>query len=69
MGVVITAVIGPIIVDRCRAGSAKLELPQPSLIAQRADEAVTLIQSEITDLQNRVGRLESLQMAGGHGKR
>jgi hypothetical protein len=27
-----------------------------------------LIQHEITDLQNRVGRLEVLQMAGAHGQ-
>lgn len=39
------------------------------MIARRADEAVALIQSEITDLQQRVGRLEALQMAGSHGQR
>jgi hypothetical protein len=68
IGVVITALVGPIIVDRRRSGSAGSELSDPAVIAQRADEAVALIQHEITDLQNRVGRLESLQMAGAHGQ-
>jgi hypothetical protein len=68
VGVVITALIGPIIVDRRRSGWAGLESAEPAMIAQRADEAVALIQHEITDLQNRVGRLETLQMAGAHGQ-
>ena len=68
VGVVITALIGPIIVDRRRSGWAGPESAEPAMIAQRADEAVALIQHEITDLQNRVGRLETLQMAGAHGQ-
>lgn len=68
VGVVITALIGPIIVDRRRSGWAGSESAEPAVIAQRADEAVALIQQEITDLQNRVGRLEALQMAGAHGQ-
>ncbi len=68
IGVVITALIGPIIVDRRRSGWAGSESSEPAVIAQRADEAVALIQHEITDLQNRVGRLEALQMAGAHGQ-
>jgi hypothetical protein len=68
VGVVITALIGPIIVDRRRSGWAGPESAVPAMIAQRADEAVALIQHEITDLQNRVGRLETLQMAGAHGQ-
>lgn len=68
VGVLITAVVGPIIVDRRRARLRIAESPEPTAIARRADEAVTLIQSEITDLQLRVGRLETLQMAGTHGQ-
>jgi hypothetical protein len=68
VGVVITALIGPIIVDRRRPGWAGSESSEPAMIAQRADEAVALIQHEITDLQNRVGRLEVLQIAGAHGQ-
>jgi hypothetical protein len=71
VGVVITAVIGPIIVDRRRSTWAGPESPEPAMIARRADEAVALIQSEIIDLQSRVGRLEALQMqmAGAHDQR
>lgn len=68
VGVVITAMVGPIVVDRRRSGLVGAESPEPAVIARRADEAVVLIQSEITDLQNRVGRLEALQMAGSHGQ-
>lgn len=68
VGVVITALIGPIIVDRRRSSWSGLKSAEPAAIAQRADEAVLLIQHEITDLQNRVGRLETLQMAGAHGQ-
>lgn len=69
LGVVITAVVGPIVVDRRRSRRAAPESPDPAAIAQRADDAVMIIQHEISDLQNRVGRLEALQMAGtdGHG--
>lgn len=68
VGVVVTAMIGPIFVDRRRSAWVGTESPDPAVISRRADEAVTLIQSEITDLQNRVGRLEALQMAGSHGR-
>ncbi|MGH3694829.1 MAG: hypothetical protein ACRDRX_12725 [Pseudonocardiaceae bacterium] len=69
VGVLITALVGPIVVDRRRSGWAGFESSEPTVIAQRADEAVALIQQEITDLQNRVGRLETLQLAGAHGQR
>lgn len=69
VGVLITAVVGPIVVDRRRVRLGTAESPEPTVIARRANEAVTLIQSEITDLQFRVGRLEALQMAGAHGQR
>jgi hypothetical protein len=69
VGIVITAMVGPIIVERRKPGRTILESPEPAAIAQRAGDAVALIQSEITDLQNRVGRLEALQMAGAHGQR
>ena len=68
-GVVITALVGPIFVERRRSASAGPKSPEPAMIARRADEAVTLIQSEIIDLQNRVGRLEALQMVGIHDQR
>jgi hypothetical protein len=68
-GVLITALVGPIVVDRRRSVWTGSESSEPTVIAQRANEAVSLIQHEITDLQNRVGRLEALQMAGAHGQR
>ena len=64
LGVVITAVVGTIVVDRRRSRRAEPEAPDTAVIAQRADDAVMIIQHEISDLQNRVGRLEALQMAG-----
>lgn len=69
VGVLITAMVGPIVVDRRRLRHDPQDSPEPAVIAQRADEAVTLIQSEINDLQHRVGRLEALQMAGSDGQR
>jgi hypothetical protein len=64
MGVVITAVVGPIVVDRRRSRRAVSESSGAAVIAKRADDAVMIIQHEISDLQHRVGRLEALQMAG-----
>jgi hypothetical protein len=69
LGVVITAVVGPIVVDRRRSRRAVPESPDAAVIAQRADDAVMIIQHEISDLQNRVGRLEALQMAGTDAQR
>lgn len=69
VGIVITAMVGPIVVERRKSVRTSPESAEPSVIAQRAGDAVTLIQSEITDLQNRVGRLEALQMAGSNGQR
>jgi hypothetical protein len=65
-GVVVTAVVGPMLVERRKSDRVAFEAPEPAVIAQRASDAVALIQSEITDLQQRVGRLEALQMAGAH---
>lgn len=67
LGVVITAVIGPMMVDCRRTRRGAPEVPDVSAIAQRADDAVMIIQHEINDLQYRVGRLEALQMAGTDG--
>jgi hypothetical protein len=67
-GIVVTAVVGPMVVEHRRSGRSTGELPEPTVIAQRASDAVGLIQSEITDLQNRVGRLEALQMAVAHDR-
>lgn len=69
LGVVITAVVGPVVVDRRRSDPALPKSPDAAVIAQRADDAVMIIQHEIGDLQNRVGRLEALQMAGTDGHR
>lgn len=68
-GVVVTAVVGPMLVERRKSDRDTFEAPEPARIAQRASDAVVLIQSEITDLQHRVGRLESLQMAGARVER
>lgn len=68
-GVVITAVIGPIFVDRRRSGSGGAKSPESAVITRLADGAVALIQSEITDLQMRIRRLEAQQMAGTHDHR
>ena len=64
LGVVITAVVGPVVVDRRKSRPALLKTLDAAVIAQRSDVAVMIIQHEISDLQNRVGRLEALQMAG-----
>ena len=64
LGVVITAVVGPVMVDRRKSRPALPKSPDAAVIAQRADDAVMIIQHEISDLQNRVGRREALQMAG-----
>jgi hypothetical protein len=64
LGVVITAVVGPVVVDRRSSRPALPKWPDAAMIAQRADDAVLIIQHEISDLQNRVGRLEALQMVG-----
>ena len=69
LGVVITAVVGPVVVDRRKLGPALPDSPEAAAIAQRADDAVMILQHEIGDLQNRVGRLEALQMAGTDGHR
>jgi hypothetical protein len=68
LGVVITAVVGPIMVDRRKTRGGFPEAPDAAVIAQRADDAVMIIQHEISDLQHRVGRLEALQMAGTDGQ-
>lgn len=69
LGVVITAVVGPVVVDRRKLRPAMPNAPSAAAIAQRADDAVMIIQHEISDLQHRVGRLEALQMAGTDGHR
>lgn len=69
VGVVITAMVGPILVERRKAARFTPAQLDPVAIGRQAGDAVALIQSEITDLQNRVGRLEALQMAGANGQR
>ena len=64
VGVVITAVVGPIMVDRRRSHRGASESSEVAVIAQRADDAVMIIEHEISDLQHRVGRLEALRMVG-----
>jgi hypothetical protein len=69
VGVVITAVVGPIVVDRRRSHRVVSESSEVAVIAQRADDAVMIIQHEISDLQRRVGRLEALRMVGFDAQR
>ena len=69
VGVVITAVVGPIMVDRRRSHRGASESSEVAVIAQRADDAVMIIQHEISDLQRRVGRLEALRMVGFDAQR
>jgi hypothetical protein len=69
VGVVITAVVGPIVVDRRRSHHAASGSSEVAVITQRADDAVMIIQHEIRDLQHRVGRLEALQMVGFDAQR
>ncbi|MDQ5855914.1 MAG: hypothetical protein M3302_06325 [Actinomycetota bacterium] len=65
----VTAVVGPVIVERIKSGRPNFVPPTPMVIAQQASDAVTLIQSAIADLQARVGRLEVLQMRESHDQR
>jgi tellurite resistance protein TehA-like permease len=69
IGIVVTAVVGPVIVERFKSGRPNFVPPTPMVIAQQASDAVTLIQSAIADLQARVGRLEVLQMRESHDQR
>lgn len=69
IGIVVTAVVGPVIVERIKTGRPNFVPPTPMVIAQQASDAVTLIQSAIADLQARVGRLEVLQMRESHDQR
>jgi hypothetical protein len=69
IGIVVTAVVGPVIVERIKSGRPTFVPPTPTVIAQQASDAVALIQSAIADLQARVGRLEVLQMRESHDQR
>lgn len=69
VGVIVTAVVGPMVVERRKLGRITPEPSEPAAIAQRVSDAVTLIQSSIADLQNRVGRLEAMQMMDAHDQR
>lgn len=69
VGVVVTAVIGPMMVERFTSGRTTPESPESSAIAQRVSEAVMVIQSVITDLQTRIGGLEVMQMTDAHDQR
>jgi hypothetical protein len=69
IGIVVTAVVGPVIVERIKSGRPNFVPPTPMVIAQQASDAVTLIQSAIADLQARVGRLEVLQMRESYDQR
>jgi hypothetical protein len=69
VGVVVMAVVGPMMVERFESGRTTPESPESSAIAQRVSDAVTLIQSAITDLQTRIGGLEVTQMTDAHDQR
>ncbi|MEO7193316.1 MAG: hypothetical protein ABIZ05_00595 [Pseudonocardiaceae bacterium] len=62
LGVVVTAVVGPIFVERFKSRRTTLESPESSAIEHDVGGAVALIQSVIGDLQTRIGRLEMMQM-------
>ncbi|MGH3852212.1 MAG: hypothetical protein ACRDR6_01675 [Pseudonocardiaceae bacterium] len=69
LGVVVTAVVGPLIVERFRSRQSAPESPESSAIAHGVGDAVALIQSAIGDLQTRIGRLEMMQMTDAHEHR
>jgi hypothetical protein len=69
VGVLVTGLLGPLLVERFKLRRATLESPEPSAITQRASDAVTLIQSALADLQKRIRRLEGMQMKDAHDRR
>lgn len=69
VGVVITFVVGPMMVERRKLGRITAESPEPAAIELRVSDAVKLVQSAIADLQIRVRRLEAMQMTGTHDPR
>lgn len=69
VGVVLTAIVGPLVVARLTARRATPESLESLAIIQRVSDAVTLIQSAIADLQTRIGRLEVMQMTDAHDHR
>ncbi|MGB6164428.1 MAG: hypothetical protein WCF33_16365 [Pseudonocardiaceae bacterium] len=69
VGVVVTGVVGPLVVERFKSHRATPESPEPSAIIQRAGDAVTLIQAALVDLQERIRRLEGMQMKDAHDRR
>ncbi|MGH3718747.1 MAG: hypothetical protein ACRDRI_07885 [Pseudonocardiaceae bacterium] len=69
LGVVITAVIGPMIIEWFKSGRTTPESPESSAIEHGVGGAVVLIQAVIADLQARIGRLETMQMTDAHEHR
>jgi TolA-binding protein len=68
-GVVVTALVGPLVVERFKSGRTTPISPESSAIAQLANEAVkfvTVVQSSLTDLQTRIRQLEVMQMTDAH---
>ncbi len=71
-GVVVTALVGPLVVERFRSGRTTPESLEFSAVAQLASESVklvTIVQSSLADLQTRIGRLEVRQMTDAHDQR
>ncbi|MGH3865592.1 MAG: hypothetical protein ACRDQ4_05530 [Pseudonocardiaceae bacterium] len=71
-GVVVTALVGPLVVERFTSGRATPESPESAAIAQLASEAVKLVmivQSSLADLQTRIRQLEVMQMTDAHDQR
>lgn len=69
LGVVVTAVVGPMFVERFKSGRTTPESPESLAIAQGVGDAATLLQTVIADLQTRIGRLELMQMTDAHDPR
>jgi hypothetical protein len=69
VGVIVTAVVGPLVVARFTARRATSESLESLAVIQRVGDAMTLIQSAIADLQTRIGRLEVMQMTDAHDQR
>jgi hypothetical protein len=69
VGVMVTAIVGPLVVARFTARRATPESLESLAIIQRVSDAMTLIQSAVADLQTRIGRLEVMQMTDAHDHR
>lgn len=68
LGIVVTAVVGPAVVEWVKRGRPTGAPPAPAVFAQQSADAIDLIRDALRDLQERVGQLERLQMRLGAGR-